>query len=287
MGKYNERISDNSIWLTATPTQAAVTLPFYITEAGHFYAESDYEVHRDAHDSYLLIYTQNGSGTVTSGTASFELPIGCAAVIDCHQSHSYFSNGGEWEFLWTHIKGSSVNTFFDMLYPSGVFAVNITNPEKLTEIMHELMYKIRENDILNTVNLSAEMHGLFNILIADSLKNEQEKSRGRYFEYVEHVIRLIHQNYSQSLTIDDIIDGIPISKYHFIRVFRRIMGITPYNYLTNYRINSAKILLRTTDLSVSEIAEKCGFSDTSNFIVQFKKNSNQKPLQYRKYFVAG
>lgn len=284
MGKYNENISDKSVWLTATPTQAALSLPFYITEAGHFYAEPDYEVSREMHDSYLLIYTQNGCGTITSGAASFDLPIGRAAVINCHKSHSYFSNGGAWEFLWMHIKGSSVNTFFDMLYPNGVFAVNITKPEKLTEIVRELMYKIHENDILNTIRLSAELHEVFNILISDSLKNEHEKGRGHYLEYVEHVINLIHQNYSQALTIEDIIDGIPISKYHFIRIFKRIMGITPYSYLTNYRINSAKILLRTTDMSVSEIAEKCGFSDTSNFIVQFKKNTDQKPLQYRKYF---
>ena len=286
MGKYNENISDRSVWLTATPTQAALTLPFYITEAGHFYAEHDYEVSRAELDSYLLIYTQNGIGTIMSGDTAFELPIGCAAVIDCHQSHRYFSSGGAWEFLWMHIKGISVNTFFDMLYPNGIFAINITNPERLTEMARELMYKIRENDMLNTVHLSAELHRVFNILIEDSMKSEQKKGRGHYAEYVEGVISLIHQSYSQALTIDDIIEGVPLSKYHFIRIFRRIIGVTPYNYLTNYRINSAKIFLRTTNMSVSEIAEKCGFSDTSNFIVQFKKNTGQKPLQYRKYFSA-
>ena len=82
------------------------------------------------------------------------------------------------------------------------------------------------------------------------------------------------------------IADIPLSKYHFIRVFKRIMGTTPYNYLTNYRINNAKILLKTTDLSVYEIAERCGFSDTSNFIVQFKKHTGQKPLEYRRYFLS-
>ena len=55
MSKYEEKITDNSLWCTATPTPLTLTLPFYITEAGHFRAEADYKVERDEHDSYLLL----------------------------------------------------------------------------------------------------------------------------------------------------------------------------------------------------------------------------------------
>ena len=80
------------------------------------------------------------------------------------------------------------------------------------------------------------------------------------------------------------IQDIHISKYHFIRIFKRIIGITPYNYLTNYRINISKTLLISTDKTISEISEECGFSDTSNFISQFKKHTGQRPFEYRKDF---
>ena len=284
MGKYSERIRDESVWLTATPTPTTLALPFYITEAGHFYAESDYEVKREQHDSYLFIYTQKGCGTVQSDNSSVELPIGSAALIDCHKSHRYAPCGCAWEFLWIHINGNSVKAFFDILYPNEIFAVNINEPERFSEKTEELMYKIRENDMLSAIHLSAGLHDLFNTLIDDSLKNAREKSRGRCSEYAERAVELIRQRYSEIITIDDIIADVPMSKHHFIRVFKRIMGTTPYNYLTNYRINSAKIFLRTTDMSVSEIADKCGFSDTSNFITQFKKHTEQKPLEYRRYF---
>lgn len=84
----------------------------------------------------------------------------------------------------------------------------------------------------------------------------------------------------------DMIQDIHISKYHFIRIFSRVMGATPYSYLMNYRINMSKKFLHATDMPVSEIAEKCGFLDTSNFITQFKKHTGQRPLQYRKDFVG-
>lgn len=98
------------------------------------------------------------------------------------------------------------------------------------------------------------------------------------------VIKFIESNYSKPITVDDMIKNIHVSKYHFIRRFRRAMGITPYSYLTNYRINMSKMLLRSTDQTVAKIAESCGFPDTSNFIEHFKKHTGEKPLQYRRDF---
>ena len=65
-------------------------------------------------------------------------------------------------------------------------------------------------------------------------------------------------------------------------LFRRYMGTTPYNYLVNFRITQAKELLVLTDHSVSEIAQKVGFGDASNFSTRFAKATGQSPLQYRK-----
>ena len=73
-----------------------------------------------------------------------------------------------------------------------------------------------------------------------------------------------------------------MSKSYFLRLFRRYMGTTPYNYLVNFRITQAKELLVITDHSVSEIAQKVGFGDASNFSTRFAKATGQSPLQYRK-----
>lgn len=286
MGKYKERIEDKSIWLTSTPTQTALALPFYITEAGHFFAEFDYEVSRPEHDSYLLLYTLDGCGTVQSGNASIELPVGSAVVIDCHKRHQYGSCRGLWEFLWIHMQGNAVKVFFEMLFPDEIFPVNINNPEMLSAKIQELTCLIGESDMVNATRISVGLHQVFNMLLEDSLTNEQKRNHGRYPEYVERVVNQIHKKYADVMTLDDMIEEIPLSKYHFIRTFKRIIGTTPYNYLTSYRINSAKIYLRDTDLSVAEIAERCGFSDTSNFITQFKKHTGQKPMEYRRYFLS-
>ena len=85
MSKYEEKITDNSLWYTATPTPLTLTLPFYITEAGHFRAEADYKVERDEHDSYLLLYTIKGNGTVVSDKVSLAALPHNAVMINTFQ----------------------------------------------------------------------------------------------------------------------------------------------------------------------------------------------------------
>lgn len=283
---YDEKILDNSVWMTATPPPAALTLPFCVTEAGHFHTLSDYAVSREMHDSHLILFTINGCGTALSEDNIIRLPKNHAAVIDCRKPHRYAAEDGEWEFIWLHIKGSAAQTFYELLNPNGLRGVEVYEAVELREKAEEIIAGIKKNDMVNAAMLSACLHDIYNLLLSSTMKNERERNFGRDYEYVKKAEKEIRLRYGEQLSIDDIIENIPISKYHFIRTFKRIMGTTPYHFLTSIRINNAKILLRTTDISVTEIAQSSGFLDTSNFIAQFKRNTGQKPLQYRRYFAA-
>lgn len=284
MSKYHERITDQSVWLTTTPTALSISLPFYVTEAGHFFAEKDYLVQRATHDSFLLLYTLKGCGIVQSGDTLLQLPESSAVFIDCHEFHKYYSANDRWEFLWSHVKGNAAEIFFHTLYPNDIFSITIKNPEAMSEHLTMLMEQIQTNNIISCTKLSANVHEILNFLIQSSLSLEQKKKTPLQSDAVKHVISFVHAHYPEAISIDDMLEGIPVSKYHFIRSFKRIMGITPYHYLTNHRITMAKTQLRSTGNSVGEIAENCGFADTSNFITQFRKYTGQNPLQYRKYF---
>ncbi|MBQ7573979.1 MAG: helix-turn-helix transcriptional regulator [Clostridia bacterium] len=284
MGKYDELIDDSSIWLSATPTQLTTTLPFYISEVGHFIAEEGYEVIRNTHNSFLLLFTKSGMGTVISEDMPFVLEKGNAIIIDCHTPHRYFSVGEGWEFYWVHFNGAMAKDMFSILYPDNISAVNINDGVAMLEIINGLLELAGQNDISGSLKISLGIHNIFNIMVSSLLEGEQVRHNGRYYEYIQNAVDFIHKNYDKNITIDDIIDELHISKFHFIRLFKRTMGTTPYNYIMAYRINTSKMLLRSTDKPVSEIAELCGFLDSSNFIRQFKKHCNQKPTAYRHDF---
>lgn len=276
--------SENSIWITATPTDVTKSFPFYITEAGHFTVYSDYSVKRDTHDSFLFLYTLDGEGHIKTGDTTLRLLPKHAAIIDCHTAHEYFPLSEPWEFLWIHFNGCAAKTMFDVLYPNSVDTVNMEAAADFEGELSSIIGKSTKNDIKTCTDNSCRMHSLINQLYASSLKAERCNQKKDFGDDIHSVLEYIKVNYSQPISIDDMVAAIHISKYHFIRRFSRIMGITPYNYLTNYRITMAKTMLRTTDKTVAEIAEACGFMDTSNFITKFKRSTNQKPLQYRRDF---
>lgn len=282
MGKYTEKIKDSSVWVTATPASAVQTLPFFVTEAGHFIAERDYMVKRETHESYLLLYTLRGSGLVSSNGSEFELNEGSAIVINCRMPHMYKSTDDEWEFIWIHFNGACAEAVLSIACTGA--PAEIQNTSDFTARATSLISTLSGNDIVTSLKLSSMMHTLINIMAESALASVRGGIRSEYSSEIDSAAEYIRRCYHEQISIDDIMSGIHISKYHFIRLFSRKMGSTPYSYLTNYRINESKTMLRTTDKTVSEISELCGFTDTSNFISQFKRHTGQTPLQYRRDF---
>lgn len=158
------------------------------------------------------------------------------------------------------------------------------NAEDFVRRINCIIEETKQNNITAHIRISSHVHSVFNAVCFASLENDHADIRHNGTDDVDIVVEYIENNYDHPITVDDMIKNIPISKYHFIRRFKRTMGVTPYSYLTNYRINMSKKLLRSTDKSVSEIAERCGYLDTSNFIEHFKRYTGQKPLQYRRDF---
>ena len=100
-------------------------------------------------------------------------------------------------------------------------------------------------------------------------------SIGKALEYV-------NKNIALNIGIDDICSAVNISKYYFCRQFKIHTGMTVMRYILKTRIILAKSALKKTNLSVSEISEKYGFSSLSYFSRVFKEEVKCSPIEYRK-----
>lgn len=92
----------------------------------------------------------------------------------------------------------------------------------------------------------------------------------------------IHDNLDHKISLDELAQLMSLSRYYLIRMFKKSLGMTPYQYITQCRINKAKQLLKETQLDLIEIAIKCGFCDQSHFHNQLKKWTGVTPKQFRK-----
>ncbi len=92
----------------------------------------------------------------------------------------------------------------------------------------------------------------------------------------------IQENMAQDISLSSLADQFHLSSQYISQLFKNEVGVNYLAYLTNIRIENARKLLLSTDDSIAEIAEKCGFNDYRVFTKVFKKNEKMTPSEYRK-----
>jgi AraC family transcriptional regulator len=91
----------------------------------------------------------------------------------------------------------------------------------------------------------------------------------------------IHDRLSENIQLTDLADLIGLSQFHFSRLFKRSMGVSPYQYVLQQRIERAKQLLKQTELSIMDIALLCGFSSHSHLGKWFRQSVGVTPKAFR------
>lgn len=100
-------------------------------------------------------------------------------------------------------------------------------------------------------------------------------------EWVEQITQCIDMNYSETLTLEILADMCHGSPYHLHRIFKRIKGITPVEYVQQTRIAKAMEYLIHSDKAIADIAMTVGIPNTSYFITLFKTKTGHTPTDYR------
>ena len=91
----------------------------------------------------------------------------------------------------------------------------------------------------------------------------------------------IEKNFDQGITLDIICKEACISKFHLIRSFKKLYGITPYQHLTFLRIKKAKELLQM-NLSITTVCYHVGFDSPTSFSSLFKKIAGKTPAEFQR-----
>ena len=101
-------------------------------------------------------------------------------------------------------------------------------------------------------------------------------------EAVFAALDYVERNASEDCSLSRLAAVVGLSPYHFLRLFKREVGVTPYRFLMQARIRKAIELLRDTRSPVTDIALSVGFGDLSNFIHSFRRELGCSPSQFRK-----
>lgn len=133
---------------------------------------------------------------------------------------------------------------------------------------------------LNKFELSKTLRKIKDELLSEQSQLNSERETATE-DIVKSIIQFLQKNYASEINFSQIASDYNFSASYLTKIFREHTGTSPIKYLIEYRIKIAKSLLKDTNLTVKEIAEKTGFVDQFYFSKCFKNYCGITPSQYK------
>ena len=263
-----------------TPEDVQQFLPFHAVECGQYHVGEHYYVRRDGMKNYLLIVTTDGCGRMNWQGQSCVLEPGSAVLVDCELYQEYGTvPGQEWHFYYLHFNALSIEGYRNVLLRK-LTPVTLRSLDEAQKLMKQLYRTSFKNNVAAYAMISNIISGLLTEMVC-SLTEDEENTTHLNRTDVASLAEFIRNNFYEDLHIDDFMKHTCLSRHYLIHVFERQIGMSPYRYLHMCRINYAQVLLKTTDMTITEIAYSIGYSNAAVFIRHFKSFNRVTPTIYR------
>lgn len=251
------------------------------------------------HSECEIVFVKDGHFDMTIDGKVYKAGAGDVFFVNSGGLHSMNNNEGYTEFCSLVFDPSFVD--FAALNP---FQRDIIEPIKSGKLVFPL--KIDQNEpchikIFNELCRIVECQGnefskaeqitaFYEIFLSLAKNNmlvlrdvEETKSAGD--SAVKKVMRYINSHLSERITLSDLSKTAHMSEKYFCAFFKKQTGITPIEYVNRVRIERACELLKTGEMSVTNVALECGFESLSYFIRKFKAQMGTSPSDYKKQHI--
>ncbi len=129
---------------------------------------------------------------------------------------------------------------------------------------------------------AAYLESLCLVAVGELLQMRAVSSGQRLSEpQLDRLLEFVEANLGDDLSVEDLAKVLGLSRFHFSRIFKATTSQTPYQFLLERRIGRSKDLLRSSSLSVADIARQCGFRSVSQFEEAFRRAMGARPIRYR------
>lgn len=244
-----------------------------ITLSGSFYIEES--------ASHLLILSQKGLGQLVDNTKSrILIPENSVYFFHNTKSSTLRPSSPNWELVLLSMNGDLCNFF--LTHFESIFAA----PRILSS---GSMIQNSIEKLLQTSNITHDTVDILRFKLLTDIFTElciQDQdfaiTDASIPSYVQALKNAIDSEYAYDFSLEKYEFILKISKYRLCREFSRCYEISPLQYLNHVRLEHAKNLLLTTDLTVKEIGSSVGIQNTNHFINLFKRETGCTPQAFRR-----
>lgn len=230
-----------------------------------------------------LYYICEGDGWVETGNKSLFPKKGDLVIIPANQPHAFsYINNNYYKKYWCHFTATiGDKNLFDVFdFP------NIINIEEdkdyFTELFKELVILDRKKDISSVLKAKGVLLEIIAYFLDKINVKELRMYKSPSIEKLELIISYIEKHLAEPITVEQLAEIAHLQVNYFIKFFRLHFGNTPMNYVKRQRLEKAKQYLLNSDLSISEIGQKVGYTEVSHFSNQFKNYTGITASVYRK-----
>ncbi len=232
--------------------------------------------------NYIIHYILEGRGSYTVDGVRYELEAGQGFLIEPRRQTFYQADENEpWSYLWVGFDGKRAEEYLKgMGLGENRLIYRCSHGSQLKETVLKMLrhntYTASDQFILEGL-----LYSFFGVLSEDmDILSASEKNTGSL--YVKKAVEFIQNNYCNPIHITDIADYVCINRSYLYTLFQKELGVSPQDYLSNYRLTQASELLVITDISIESVAFSCGYRDPLVFSKAFKAKYGTTPSRYRR-----
>ncbi|HHU78912.1 MAG TPA: AraC family transcriptional regulator [Clostridiales bacterium] len=171
-----------------------------------------------------------------------------------------------------------------MLFPTVINSQN-NQYEQIKSYLFEMVNQYYSNIPGKQLKIKCNIYEIIFLLFSADMFHMPAEAESDYdrsqLAYVKAVIHYMEDHYNEQITIDDMAQYVSISKFHLIKIFKQITGVTPIIYLRDFRIEQS-IKCLSKGYTVTQTAYMCGFNNLSYFIRAFRERFNMPPKEFQK-----
>ena len=236
-------------------------------------------------NNYVIHVINAGKGIYKIGDREFRVKAGEMFVIYPGDMTYYEADHNDpWSYMWIGFNGLRAKTIVEAIgFTKEKPVLDVGNVSGIRDSI-DRMLKARQ---LNHIDAMRRMSALYETLaiMMELNENENTHAQNTNVKYVNMAIDCIASGYSENIKISEIASKVGINRSYLTSIFKQQLGMSPQEYLINFRIEKAADLLRTTADPIGSIAVAVGYSDPLTFSKAFRKKTNMTPTEYRKMSV--
>lgn len=252
--------------------------PFYIQLAGTSYCDGSYRMIRRKSVCMVAEYVIEGEGTVVLDGKQYHAKAGDIYMLPPGRDHYYFSDSeNPWVKIWFNACGVLIDGLFQAYDPKYMAVFPDAEGREFIERIHG----IGRNDNTN----AKEKHEKSAVVLHEMMQYLHGKYYFKETKYSRETVlmkKYIDNHVAGNITLKELGELVYLSESQVIRIFKKDMGTTPYEYILSLKMEQAKLMLRSTSLLVKEIAFQLDFCDEHYFTYLFKQRVGRTPTAYRK-----